>query len=145
MCLQSVLRTIERDRTPSYRAAPWPCVLDEQLATLLLIHRLSDERGRRALRASLGPQHVARLLAYAQRMTELALRKRAPDRLFDAVLALLVEDLETDGRRTAGLLHDVVLACGELGIGAGELLARATRFASPRAAELIDAFARAGR
>ncbi len=71
------------------------------------------------------------------------MRKRAPERLFDALLAILVEDLETDGRRTAALLHDVVLAADELRADTGELLARAARFASPRAAELLDAFARA--
>jgi hypothetical protein len=142
MQLQSVLRTIERDRTPSYLAAPYPCRLDEQLATLLLVHRLSDEPGRRALRRALTPHHAQRLLRYAERMAQLAIRKRRVEHLFEAVMALVVEDLELDARKTVALLADVRAAAAELELDASVIFARAARYASPRAAELLDAFAR---
>ncbi|HZS38572.1 MAG TPA: hypothetical protein VFF06_17170 [Polyangia bacterium] len=145
MQLQSVLQTIERDRTPSYLAAPYPCRLDEQLATLILIHRLSDEPSRVALRRSLGPQHAQRLLRYAERLLVLSLRKRDPALLFEAAMALVLEDLDADVRKTVALLDDLTRACAELAVDKTELLERAARFASPRAAELLEAFARSDR
>jgi hypothetical protein len=145
MQIHSVLKTIERDRTPSYLAAPYPCRLDDQLATLLLIHRLSDGPSRVALRRSLGPQHAHHLLRYAERMLVLAIRKRAPELLFDAVMALVLEDLDADVRKTVALLDELLAACAELSVDKTELLDRAARFASPRAAELLEAFARSDR
>lgn len=117
-----------------------PGEVDASFMSLARAYVAADDVQREAIRAEVLPEGRLLLLGFSDRMAILALRQADAELLDFALVAHSLEDFAHDERENIFRLALVVHAAKKLGVDPTELLHRAARWSSSRAAAALLAF-----
>lgn len=127
-------------RNAGYGPLPLPAPLDAEIGRLLDAFTRASPEQREFLLSRMTREHSPTLLAFSERMASLAVRERAPGRILEGLLALVVEGYATDYRENALILslhHD---AATRIGADPARLFEEAASYAKPEVAQALTKF-----
>ena len=129
---------LEADRNAGYLPRPIPDPLDEEIREL--VDPVLDSGSWSALRARITPAHHAVLRVFAERMASLAVRRRDPELLEIALVALALGGLDSGSREALAIVPLVYRSAERLEVDPQELFEDVARYVGDEAAAQLRAF-----
>ncbi len=119
---------------------PLPCPLDEELSRIVRTFADLPSNERDKVSESFHVRYSDVLRAFAERMAILGVRENSSERLFDGLVALVIENFRLDYRETLLVLSLLYHSAVKISADPEDLLARAESLAAPEAAKLLRVF-----
>jgi hypothetical protein len=142
--LETLLRRLDEDPGPGYLSAPYPCVLDDEIARLIERFAIADDGERaRLCERRLTRQQSMSLLHYGERMAYLAVRKVSVSRVFQGLLALALENARLGVSESVPIVVLLYSAAKDIHVDPTDVFHRAALFARPEMARIMGGFAKA--
>jgi hypothetical protein len=111
-----------------------------EISKIINIFVNSPSDGRRELIDALNSDHTFVLLAFAERMAALGVRERSRQRLFEGLIAIVIENFRYDTRENILILSLLNHSCVKIGVDPVELFREAASFADQEAADELNQF-----
>lgn len=132
--------TIENIR--GYGLRPLPCLLDEKLSFVITTYSKLSLAAREEFRKKFNPYHPWPLFTFAERMAILGVREQSTQRLFEGLVALVIEDCRYDTREALLILSVLYHSAVKVSANPLDLFEQAAMVASPEMADVLRDFAR---
>lgn len=139
--LRALTDQLNYNRVTDYDLLLTPSPLDRAITDAIAAYRMLPPQERQSFRDHFGSDHTFTWFVYAIRMATFAVRERAPERVLNGLLALVIEDFKQDWRENLiilSLLHD---SARRIGADPCPLFEQASGYAGPAAAQRIQQFA----
>lgn len=138
--IEEIAARLVAGKNPGYGPLPLPAPLDAEIARLLDAFAHASPARREFLLSRITPAHSPTLLAFSERMASLGVREREPRRLFEGLLALVVESFAADYRENAMILSLHYDAATKIGADPARLFEEAASYAKPEVAQALRGF-----
>jgi hypothetical protein len=139
---EDIILMLTLENTGGYGSWPLPCPLDDEITKLIKIFITATPLERKVV-----SEEAAKLklnfvfLAFSERMAILGVRENSANRLFDGLMAHVIEDFRYDYRENLLIISLLYHSTVKIGINPVDLFQRAAAFARPEAANFIVKFA----
>ena len=138
--IEKMIRELEAEDLAGYGSWPLPCDVDDKISRIIkMFQRLKpNER-----KVSFGKTKTSFLfLAFGTRMAILGARENSENRLFEGLMAHVLEDLRYDYRENLIRLSLLHYSAFKIGLNPYDLFQRAAAFATPETADLLLGYGR---
>lgn len=133
--LERVLREIETINSDGYGAWPLPCSLDSEISGLINNFLTSEPVEQQAIIGKVMKPFL--FLAFSERMAILGVREISKNRLFEGLIAHVIEGFSYDPRENLLILSLLDHSASKIGLNPSDLFKEAAVFATPEAANYM--------
>ena len=137
--IDNVIKDLESHNTSGYRYWPLPCPMDDKISALIKTFVHLEPADRATVFGKVKKSFL--FLAFSERMAVLAVRENSESRLFDGLIAHVLEDFSHDYRENLLILSLLYHSAVKLGSNPIELFRKAAALASPKSADRLVGFA----
>jgi hypothetical protein len=138
--LQSLAGELASPACTGYLQRPLPCELDDRVAAMLDAYVKGATSAKSEITKIIGTDQTWGLLAYAERMAILSVRRMSREPLEKALLALVVEGFRWDAREDMLILSLINHSAVKVGADPRQLFEDAARHASSEVAQYFREF-----
>jgi hypothetical protein len=139
---EDIILSLGLENMMGYGSWPLPCPVDDEIAKLISIFIAATPLERKTV-----SEEVAKLeltfafLAFSERMAILGIRENSESRLFEGLMAHVIEDFRYDDRENLLVISLLYHSAVKIGLNPVDLFQKAAAFARPEAANFILRFA----
>ena len=134
-----IIERVESEDYFGYAKWPFPCHIDEEMSKIVNIFLSSGQTERESIFEIKKKPFL--FLAFSRRMAILGVREQSEQRLFEGLIAHVIEDFRYDYRENLMELSLLYHSATKIGSNPVELFERAATFATPETAKHITSFA----
>ncbi len=138
--IEEMIRKVEAEDLAGYGSWPLPCSMDDKLSKIIDAFLQATPTEREAIYGKVKEPFL--FLAFSHRMAILAVRENSERRLFEGLIAHVIEDFRDDARDNLVQLSLLYHSASKIRLKPVALFDRAAALATPKAAEYIRDFAR---
>lgn len=138
--VEDTIRKLESENLAGYGSWPLPCHVDDELSKIVNIFVASKLD---ATKISFSKVKTSFLfLAFSERMAILGIREHSENRLFEGLMAHVIEDFRYDYRENLLVLSLLHYSAFKIGLNPFDLFQRAAAFATPETANHLLEYGR---
>jgi hypothetical protein len=138
--IQKMIRDLETENLAGYGSWPLPCHVDDKISTIIGIFLRPTPNERKV---SFGKTKTSLLfLSFSRRMAILGVRENSENRLFEGLMAHVIEDFRYDYRENLIMLSLLHYSAYKIGLNPYGLFQRAAAFATPETADHLLGYGR---
>ena len=126
--------------TTGYLYWPLPNHLDDELTRIIKSFVDSPHATQDMIGARFRGEYSGMLQSFAERMSILGVRESSPERLFDGLVALVIEDFSADYRETMPIVSLLYNSALRIAADPQDLFEQAAAIASPESAQILREF-----
>ncbi len=137
--IEEMIRKVEAQDTVGYGHWPLPCPMDDEISKIINAFLQAAPAEREAIYGRV--KRSTLFYAFSERMAILAVREKSERRLFEGLIAHVIEDFRDDARDNLVQLSLLYHSASKIGLNPIALFDRAA-LATPNAAKYLRDFAR---
>ncbi len=140
--MKQIIELLNSEKLGGYAQSPLPSDIDKKFIEIVRIFVKLPPDEREATRRHFSSDDPWPLLAFAERMANLAVRELSADSVMDGLIALAIESCRYDQRETLLILSLLYDSAEKIGMNGSEALKRAALFATTECAQTLEQYAR---
>lgn len=138
--IEDMIRALESENLAGYGSWSLPCPVDDEISKIINIFLASKLD---ASKISFSKAKTSFLfLAFSERMAILGVREPSENRLFEGLVAHVIEDFRYDPRENLLVLSLLYYSALKIGLNPVNLFQKVAGFATPKSANYILEYAR---
>jgi hypothetical protein len=138
--IQKMISELEAENLAGYGSWPLPCDVDDKISTIIEIFLGLKPNERKV---PFGKTKTSFLfLSFSRRMAILGARENSENRLFEGLMAHVIEDFRYDYRENLIVLSLLHYSAFKIGLNPYDLFHRAAAFATPETADRLLRYGR---
>lgn len=140
--VDQIIKGLTVENTAGYGSWPLPCMLDENLSIVINTYSKLPPNAYVGYRKKFNPYNPWPLFTFAERMAILGVREHSIQRIFEGLIALVIEDLRYDSREALLILSLLYHSASKISADPINMFDKAAMFASREMANILSDFAR---
>jgi len=138
---KTIISSLGTERTAGYLAFPLPNPIDVEILKIIDSYIGANDYSRNLLRQEFLRQRQGdALLAFSERMAILAVRENNPQRIFEGLIAHVIEDIRWDYRENLLILVLLYHSAVKIGVDPVALFEKAAGFATPKTVQFLHEY-----